>query len=154
MHRRDFLKQATAGAAISLAYKPDRVLGANDRVRLGIIGAGGRGQELMKDFLRVPNIEFVAVADVYKRRHDEAARLAPGIKPMIDYRRLLDMKEVDAVIVATPFWSSHLAQVTLFDPCTCEISGVFGVSGVKVFTTFRPCLSRTVTGVAGSGRGG
>jgi len=102
MRRRDFLKHATAGAAISLAYKPSRVLGANDRVRLGIIGAGGRGQELIKDFLKVPNIEFVAVADVYKRRHDEAAKLTPGIKPVIDHRRLLDMKDVDAVIVATP----------------------------------------------------
>jgi len=102
INRRDFLKQATAGAAIGLTLKPARVLGANDRVRLGIIGAGGRGQELMKEFLRVPNIEFVTVADVYKRRHDEAARLAPGIKPVTDHRRLLDMKEVDAVIVATP----------------------------------------------------
>jgi predicted dehydrogenase len=102
INRRDFLKTAAAGAAIGLAYKPARVLGANDRIRLGIIGAGGRGQELMKDFLKVPGVEFIAVADVYKRRHDEAAKLARGIKPMIDHRRLLDMKDVDAVIVATP----------------------------------------------------
>src|SRR5262249_1283854 len=101
MRRRDFFKHATAGAAIGLAYKPSRVLGANDRVRLGIIGAGGRGQELIKDFLKVPNIEFVAVADVYKRRHNEAAKLTPGIKPVIDHRRLLDMKAVDSVVVAT-----------------------------------------------------
>src|SRR5215813_13516507 len=102
MDRRAFLKQAAAGAAIGMAYKPGRILGANDRVRLGIIGAGGRGQELIKDFLKVPNIEFVAVADVYKRRHDEAAKLTPGMRAVIDHRRLLDMKDVDAVIVATP----------------------------------------------------
>src|SRR5262245_47952606 len=102
MRRRDFLKHAAAGTAISLAYKPGRVLGANDRVRLGIIGAGGRGQELIKDFLKVPNIEFVAVADVYKRRYDEAAKLTPGMRAVIDHRRWLDMKDVDAVIVATP----------------------------------------------------
>jgi predicted dehydrogenase len=98
--RREFLKQAAAGAAITLAA--GRVLGANDRVRLGIIGAGARGQEVMKEFLKVPNTEFVAVADVYTRRHEEAKRLAPEAKTFDDHRRLLDLKDVDAVIVATP----------------------------------------------------
>src|SRR5262249_13292881 len=102
INRRDFLKQTAIGASIGLACKPATILGANDRIRLGIIGSGGRGQELMKDFLKVPNVEFVAVADVYTRRHQEAAKLAPGIKPVTDHRRLLDMKDIDAVLVATP----------------------------------------------------
>jgi len=100
--RREFLKQAAAGAAIGLVYPSARVLGANDRVRLGIIGPGARGQELMKEFLKVPNAEFVAAADVFTRRFEEAKKLAPGLKTFDDHRRLLDLKDVDAVIVATP----------------------------------------------------
>lgn len=103
IERREFLKQACAAAAVGFALPAGRVLGANDRVRLGIIGAGARGQELMHEFVKVPNAEFVAVADVYTRRHDEAKAIAPGITQAFrDYRRLLDLKEVDAVIVATP----------------------------------------------------
>jgi predicted dehydrogenase len=102
IQRREFIKQATATAAIGLAYPGSRVLGANDRVRLGIIGPGARGQELMKEFLKVPNIEFVAAADVYTRRHEEATKLAPTAKTFADHRRLLDLKDLDAVIVATP----------------------------------------------------
>jgi predicted dehydrogenase len=102
MERREFLKQAAAGAAVGLVYPSTRVLGANDRVRLGIVGPGARGQELMKEFLKVPNVEFVAVADVYTRRHEEAKQIAPAVKAFDDHRRLLDLKDVDAVIVATP----------------------------------------------------
>jgi predicted dehydrogenase len=100
--RREFLKQAAAGAAVGFMYPTGRVLGANDRVRLGIIGPGARGQELMREFLKAPNAEFVAAADVYTRRHDEAKRLVPGIQTFNDHRRLLDLKDVDAVLVATP----------------------------------------------------
>ncbi|HEV8485171.1 MAG TPA: Gfo/Idh/MocA family oxidoreductase [Blastocatellia bacterium] len=102
IQRRQFIKQATTAAAIGLVYPSARVLGANDRVRLGIIGPGARGQELMKDFLKAPNVEFAAAADVYTRRHQEATNLAPGAKTVADYRRLLDMKDIDAVIVSTP----------------------------------------------------
>jgi predicted dehydrogenase len=102
IERRRFLKQAAAGAAAGLVYPSSRVLGANDRVRLGIIGPGARGQELMKDALRLENVEFVAVADVYTRRHEEAKKLAPDVKAFTDHRRLLDLKDIDAVLVATP----------------------------------------------------
>jgi predicted dehydrogenase len=102
IERREFIKQAATAAAIGLAYRSTRVLGANDRVRLGIIGPGARGQELMREFLKVSNVEFVAAADVYTRRHGEASHLAPGIKTVADHRRLLDMKDLDAVIVASP----------------------------------------------------
>jgi len=100
--RREFVKRTAAAAAIGFIYPSARVLGANDRVRLGIIGPGARGQELMKEFLKVPNAEFVAAADVFTRRFEEAKKLAPGLKTFDDHRRLLDLKDVDAVIVATP----------------------------------------------------
>jgi len=100
--RRNFVKQAALGAAALLVYPPSRVLGANDRVRVGMIGVGGRGQDLLKQVLKVPQAELVAIADVYTRRRDEAKQLAPGIQTLDDHRRLLERKDIDAVIVATP----------------------------------------------------
>ncbi|MDQ3253105.1 MAG: Gfo/Idh/MocA family oxidoreductase [Acidobacteriota bacterium] len=100
--RRQFLKGAAASAVIGLTLPTRRVIGANDRVRLGIIGPGARGQDVMKEFLQVPNVEFVATADVYTRRLQEAKGLAPNMRAFNDHRQLLDQKDVDAVIVATP----------------------------------------------------
>ena len=100
--RRDFVKQAALGTAALLAYPPSRVLGANDRVRVGMIGVGGRGQELLKQVLQVRNAELVAIADIYSRSRDQAKAMASGIQTLDDHQRLLDMKDVDAVIVATP----------------------------------------------------
>jgi len=103
--RRDFVKQASATAAAGLSLSAacyGKIPGANDRVRLGIIGSGGRGQELMKEFVKVPNAEFVAAADVYTLRHDEAKKIAPEIKAFNDHRKMLELKDLDAVIVATP----------------------------------------------------
>jgi len=100
--RRDFIKQTTLGTAAMLAYPPPRVLGANDRVRIGMVGVGGRGQELLKQVLEVPSVQLVAIADVYTDRRDEAKKMAPGIQTLDDHRRLLDMKDIDGVIVASP----------------------------------------------------
>src|SRR5882724_4353410 len=100
--RRDFMKQAALTSAALLAYPSARVLGANDRIRIGMIGVGGRGQELLKQVLELPDIQLVAIADVYSRRREEAKKAAPGILTLDDHRRLLDMKDVDGVIVASP----------------------------------------------------
>ena len=101
-NRRDFVKQAALGTAALLAYPPSRVLGANDRVRVGMIGVGGRGQELLKQVLQVRNAELVAIADIFSRSRDHAKAMASGIQTLDDHQRLLDMKDLDAVIVATP----------------------------------------------------
>src|ERR1700759_1152930 len=101
--RRDFLKKtAPAGAAFLTPNLAARVIGANDRVRVAMIGAGARGQDLLKQIVAVPGTQVVAIADVYTRRFDEARQIAPGIQTFGDYRRLLDMKDIDGVIVATP----------------------------------------------------
>jgi predicted dehydrogenase len=100
--RRSFLKQAVLGSGVLLAYPHSRVLGASDRVRVGMIGVGDRGQDLLGEVLMVPNIQLVAIADIYSRRHDEARKMAPGILTFDDHRRLLDMKDIDAIIVASP----------------------------------------------------
>ena len=100
--RRDFVKQSVLGTAALLAYPPARVLGANDRVRVGMIGVGGRGQELLKQVLELRDIQLVAIADVYSRRREEAKKTASGIQTLDDHRRLLDMHDIDGVIVASP----------------------------------------------------
>ncbi|HJT69247.1 MAG TPA: Gfo/Idh/MocA family oxidoreductase [Terriglobales bacterium] len=101
--RRDFLKQtATASAAFLSAKLAAGVVGANDRIRIGMIGVGSRGQELLKQIVAVPNTQVVAMADVYNRRFDEVKRVVPDIQTFTDHRRLLDLKDVDGVIVASP----------------------------------------------------
>src|ERR1700746_149812 len=99
--RRTFLKQAAIGAAV-LAYPPSKVLGANDRVRVGMIGVGDRGNDLLDQVVKVPNVDLVVMADVYSRRRDQAKSKVPNIQTLDDYRRLLDMKDIDGVIVASP----------------------------------------------------
>jgi predicted dehydrogenase len=106
--RRTFLKKAALGVAAAAAFPAARVLGANDRVRVGMIGVGARGQELLKQVLEIHDAELVAIADVYTRRHEEAKKLAPNIQTLNDYRRLLDMKDIDGVIVASPLHIHHL----------------------------------------------
>src|SRR6266487_2656435 len=96
--RREFLKQAVASTAVVAVQPASRVLGANDRVRLSIIGFGARGQEDIQEALNLPNVEFVAAADVYSRRLEEAKQLAHGVKTFTDHRRLLDLKDIDVVI--------------------------------------------------------
>jgi predicted dehydrogenase len=100
--RRDFVRQVAFGSAALIALPTSRALGANDRVRVGMIGVGGRGQDLLKQIIAVPNAELVAIADIYTRRRDEAKQMAPGIQTLNDHRRLLEMKDIDAVIVASP----------------------------------------------------
>ena len=99
--RRNFLVGIAAGV-VATALSSSRVLGANERIRLGIIGAGARGKELMRFALGCPNTEIVGAADVYTRRLEEARKLAPNAKTYLDYRHLLEDESVDAVLIATP----------------------------------------------------
>jgi predicted dehydrogenase len=110
--RREFVKQAALGTAALAAFSPARVLGANDRVRVGMIGVGGRGQDLLKQVQQVPNAELVAIADIYSLRRDQAKQLAPGIETLADHRQLLDRKDVDAVIVVSPL---HIHKLHFMD---------------------------------------
>lgn len=102
MHsRRNFIGKMASGIAGTLAV-PAGVLGANNRIRLGLIGPGDRGTQLAREALACPEVEIVAFADVYQRRLDDARRLAPAAATYTDYRRLLDDKSIDAVLIATP----------------------------------------------------
>ncbi len=100
-NRREFLGQVAGMTAATLS-SAGRVLGANDRIRIGLIGGGARGQEIFKAAIACPNVEPVAVADVYTRRLDEVKAFVPGIRTHRDFRQLLDDKSIDAVLIATP----------------------------------------------------
>jgi predicted dehydrogenase len=100
--RRDFAK-ATVAASVSTALGYTRVLGANDRLRLGFIGVGNRGDQVLDAFLKHKDAEVVAICDIYRPYVEFAAKKA-GKTPQLfkDYRALLDLKDVDAVVISTP----------------------------------------------------
>jgi predicted dehydrogenase len=101
LDRRSFL---AAGATLTLsAASYDRVLRANDKIRLGFIGTGGRGRSLMKSFLKDKDVEIVAVCDTYEPYQELAVQEAGGkAKAFTEFRQLLDDKTINAVVIATP----------------------------------------------------
>jgi len=100
--RRQFT-QTLAVAGTATALSQFRVLGANERVRLGFIGVGNRGDQVLDAFLKQSDAEVIAVCDIYPPYLDFAARKAgTNPKQFADYRRLLDLKDVDAVVISTP----------------------------------------------------
>jgi predicted dehydrogenase len=100
--RRKFLGKVASGLAGTLAAVPARALGASDRIRVGIIGVGDRGLELLNQIRVCDNVEIAGFADVYTKRLEKAASFAPGVATFADYRRLLDDSSIDAVVIATP----------------------------------------------------
>ena len=99
--RREFAKGALMTGTLG-ALGQMRVRGANDRINIGLIGCGDRGTAIWKKFLLNPDINPVAVCDVYDNFLNRAAATAPGLKTYGDFRQLLDLKELDAVVIATP----------------------------------------------------
>src|SRR5260370_1929096 len=112
--RRGFLKSgALAGSAAALAgFVPRSVLGANDRINFGVIGMGNMGTGHLKSLVgrsESDNIRVVAVSDVYQKRLTRAVGICHGAG-YLDYRGLLDRKDIDAVVIATPdHWHAKLA---------------------------------------------
>jgi len=95
---------------ITTAAAQARIFGANDRIRVGIIGPGGRGKYLMGVFKEF-GADLGAVCDVYQPNLEAGLKLAsPGAEHYKDYRKLLDNKSLDAVIVSTPdHWHAQMA---------------------------------------------
>mgnify|MGYP001411127560 CR=1 FL=1 len=100
--RRRFLGRTGGGAAAMTALSYSRVLGANDRLGLGLVGAGDRGRYDMGLFQKDPSVDVVAVCDIYGRQIELAKQRAPQAKSFRDHRALLDVKEVDLVLIGTP----------------------------------------------------
>ncbi len=110
--RRAFLKSASAGAAVLgvTAAGYARVVGANDRISIGVIGCGVRGAKAhmpgVHAHSKTINCEIIAVADPWKPRREAAAEQVKQwygrpAKAMVSYRDLLAMDEVDAVMIAS-----------------------------------------------------
>ena len=115
--RRDFLKRAgSVGAGIALAGQAfaksaaktstTRVLGANDRINVGVIGVGGRGSYVASAFTKYGDAnnnacQIVAVCDVYEKRKALQAKKY-NCQGYLDYREVLARPDIDAVVVATP----------------------------------------------------
>ncbi len=117
LSRRKFLKESAVASAALLGGLTPRAssgaLGANDRIRVGLLGAGERGQDVMSFVQQVPLTEIVAVCDVYAPRREQALKQAgPGAKAHLDYREVLDRKDVDAVLIASP---DHWHKAMLVD---------------------------------------
>jgi predicted dehydrogenase len=105
MKRREFIRTSSAAATMTLgarawAQVPDK---PGERLRIGVIGPGSRGQELTRQFLRVPGVEVAAVCDIYPPRFAQVQRIIGHAVPTHnDYRELIDRKDIDAFVIATP----------------------------------------------------
>jgi predicted dehydrogenase len=103
--RREF-NRTTVALGVGTALGSLRVMGANDRVNLGVIGCGGRGSQDMGNFLKQPDLNITAVCDVYEPFRDRAVKTVATANgtaaPFKDFRQLLERKDVDAVLIATP----------------------------------------------------
>src|ERR1700674_3616717 len=95
--RRNFIGKVATGLAGTLAAS--NVLGANDRIRLGVIGMGARSSELLREALACPNTECAGVDDVYTKHLEAAKSIAPGTPSYCDYRCLLEDPSLDAVLI-------------------------------------------------------
>jgi predicted dehydrogenase len=90
-------------AAVGTALSARRVRGANDRVRLGFIALGNRGDQVLDAFLKHADAEVVALCDIHQPYVDFAAKKVGGApRQFKDYRRLLDLEDLDAVVINTP----------------------------------------------------
>src|ERR1039458_1906433 len=96
--RRRFLTTALAAAPM---FVPRRAWGANDRLSYGLIGAGGRGRYLNRNFQTL-GAECVAIAEVYEPNLALGPKDAPDAKSYVDYHDLLAQPGLDAVVIATP----------------------------------------------------
>ena len=85
------------------------------KARIGIIGPGSRGQFLMSFLVQNPKVEIVAVCDTYKPSIDAALKMEPKAKVYTDYQKLLDDKNVDAVLIATPLYLHYEMVMAAFD---------------------------------------
>ena len=136
--RRDFLSGSSKAAAVvtfGLGAKPRSALGANSKLRLGFIGVGNRGSQLLDSFMKNSEVEVAAICDVYRpylvrdrNQVDSQLLKALGRRiPMMgedlgsrvtrhtDFRRLLDQKDIDAVVIATPDHWHALQTIAAMD---------------------------------------
>jgi predicted dehydrogenase len=133
VNRRTFsMASVSAATATAISLRPGRVEGANEQVRLGFIGVGNRGCQLLKGFAAQPDARIVAVCDVYEPylnaaydrldprfaglggRIPRMPKLNADVARVRDFRAILDRKDIDAVVIATP---DHWHAVQMIAAC-------------------------------------
>lgn len=115
MSRREFAKGVAAAGVMAAGGPVLGALGANERIRLGIIGVGNRGDQLIDAFKPHADAEFAAICDLYEP-YVEFAKQKVGGNPFTtkNYRELLERKDVDAVLIATP---DHWHALQFIEAC-------------------------------------
>ncbi len=113
--RREFTMSAVAAGTAVATKASASILGANERLQVGMIGVGNRGRELQTALKAIPEAKITAVCDVYEP-YVEAAKedLGGEVATCKDYRKLLDSKDVDAVVIGTP---DHWHALQFIDAC-------------------------------------
>jgi predicted dehydrogenase len=126
INRRRFLKGTAAGlgAALALPSLGGRALGASERIHFGVIGCGGdhcgRGTDHLQNLVKRSeqnetgatgkNVEVIGICDIYERHKRQAKEIAPKAEVYHDFRKLLERKDLDAVVIATPdHWHAPMA---------------------------------------------
>ena len=141
--RREFISKsaaAVAGVSVGLqafsSKQTTRIFGANDKIRVGFVGVGNRGSQLLERFMESNDVEVAALCDVYKpyterdrtkvaKRFLEMDRIPqmgekfPGkVLQFSDYRKMYEMKDLDAVCIATP---DHWHALQCIDACSAGL---------------------------------
>ena len=109
--RRTFMKTGVATALTAASWS--RVSGANERIGIGMIGVGLMGQIHTRNFAKQPDASVLAVCDVYDPRVEFGAQIVGGnVMKCRDFRRLLDDKDIDAVVISTTdHWHAMLTML-------------------------------------------
>ncbi len=121
LSRRNFLETTTLGAAaLMLSSSTAQVFaagrGANDRILVGVVGAGSQGSGLIRSLATVPNTRITAVCDIFEPNLKKAVSLAGSDpKSFTDYRKMIESKELDAVVIATPLHLHSEMALTALD---------------------------------------
>jgi predicted dehydrogenase len=105
MQRRTFLH--TAGLAAAAA--PQILRGQQPKLKVGVIGVGRRGRDILQAAVKSPDTEAVAISEIYKPNIDKALKIAPGAKVYHDFRDLLADKSIDIVGIGAPdHWHAYM----------------------------------------------
>lgn len=99
--RRAFLGQVATSLG-SLASVPRNVLGANDRIRVGVIGYGDRGSLISREAAACPGTQLAAVCDVYTAQRERAKAELSGVRTFVDHQQMLEDQTLDAILIASP----------------------------------------------------
>jgi predicted dehydrogenase len=116
LSRRRFLKHSVAaGASFSMVNPSGRVLGASDEIRVAVVGLRGRGKNHIDGFSQLPGVRLAAICDVDRELLEQALRRQSGAgnkpKTYLDYRRLMEDRDVDLVSIATPNHTHALISI-------------------------------------------